>query len=147
MTSKWFLLCNQLCVSEEVALLSNIISRNFAKIMLCLRYMTNLAKIFKGSLLSNQFHKWKSVISWRIMNNLKWRDLCDHTLRFVEISNKTNWFFNSGSWFIAISWNVTIKRRVPKQFCLFAIALLQNLCHKWFMRLFKMSLTSIYKGK
>ena len=47
MTSKWFLLCQQMCVCEKVSLLSNSISRNFAKTMLCLRDMTNLAEMFE----------------------------------------------------------------------------------------------------
>ena len=49
MTSKLFLLCHRMCVCEKVTLLSNSISRNFAKIMLCLRDMTNMAEIFESS--------------------------------------------------------------------------------------------------
>ena len=49
MTSEWFLLCQRMCVCEQVKLLSNKISRHFAKIMLCLRDMTNLAEIFEMS--------------------------------------------------------------------------------------------------
>ena len=37
-----------MCVCEEVKLLSNSVSRNFAKIMLCLRDMT-LAEVFERS--------------------------------------------------------------------------------------------------
>ena len=32
MTSKWFLLCQRMCVSDEVTLLSNSKSRNFKKL-------------------------------------------------------------------------------------------------------------------
>ena len=41
MTSECFLLRQRICVSDEV------MSRNFAKIMLCLRDMANLAGIFE----------------------------------------------------------------------------------------------------
>ena len=44
MTSEEFLLCQRMCVCKEVTLLSNKISRNFAKTMLGLRDMTNLAE-------------------------------------------------------------------------------------------------------
>ena len=33
MTSEWFLPCQRICLCEEVALLSNSVSGNFAKIM------------------------------------------------------------------------------------------------------------------
>ena len=49
MTSEQLLPCQGMCVCEEVTLLCNKISRNFAKIMLCLRDMTNLAEIFESS--------------------------------------------------------------------------------------------------
>ena len=49
MTSESFLLGQGICVCEEVKLLSNNISINFAKIMLCLRDITNLAEIFEKS--------------------------------------------------------------------------------------------------
>ena len=49
MTSECFMLCQQMCVCDEITLLSNSISRNFAKIMLCLKDMTNLAEIFEKS--------------------------------------------------------------------------------------------------
>ena len=45
-----------MCVCEEITLLSNSISRNFAKIMSCSRDMTNLAEIFERSWLGNQPH-------------------------------------------------------------------------------------------
>ena len=47
MTSEKFLLCQQMWVWEKVTLLPNGISINFAKIMLCLRDITNLAEIFE----------------------------------------------------------------------------------------------------
>ena len=50
-----------------------------------------------------------------IWQNLKWRDLGNPTLWFAEISYKDNWAFNSDSYFIAISWKVTIKQRVLEQ--------------------------------
>ena len=37
-----------MCVCEKNTLLSNSISRNFAKMMLCLRDMTNLAEVFES---------------------------------------------------------------------------------------------------
>ena len=52
-----------MCVCKEVKLLSNSISRNFAKIAPCLRDMTNLADIFETSELNNQPQKWKSFIT------------------------------------------------------------------------------------
>ena len=47
-TSKWFLLHHRMCVSDEVTLLFNSISRNFGKIMLCFRDMANLGRSLKG---------------------------------------------------------------------------------------------------
>ena len=47
MTSKSFLFCQRMCVSDEFTLLFNNIPRNFAKIMLHLRDMANLADIFE----------------------------------------------------------------------------------------------------
>ena len=49
MTSKWFLLRQRMCVNDEVTLLSNSISKNFAKLMSCLRDIANLAEIFEKS--------------------------------------------------------------------------------------------------
>ena len=48
-TSELILLCQRSFVCGEVTSLSNSISRNFAKIMLYLRDMTNLAEIFEKS--------------------------------------------------------------------------------------------------
>ena len=47
MISKWFLLRQRMYVSDEVTLLSNSISKDFAKIILYLRDMANLAEIFE----------------------------------------------------------------------------------------------------
>ena len=47
MISKWFLLRQRMYVSDEATLLSNSIPKDFAKIILCLRDMTNLAEIFE----------------------------------------------------------------------------------------------------
>ena len=49
MASESFLPRQRMCVNDEFTLLSNSISRNFAKIMLCLRDMANLADIFERS--------------------------------------------------------------------------------------------------
>ena len=38
-----------MCVSDKVVLVSSNISRNFAKILLCMADMANLAKIFERS--------------------------------------------------------------------------------------------------
>ena len=48
MTSECFLLCQRMYVCEEVKLLSNNISKNFTKIMLCLRDMTIWVRSLKG---------------------------------------------------------------------------------------------------
>ena len=78
-------------------------------------------------ILHNMINALNRGIIWQ---NFKWIDPGDPTLWFVEISNKTNWVFNSDSYFIAISWNVTIKRRVFKQSYLLAIAFLRHLRSK-----------------
>ena len=49
MTSESFLLRQRICISDEVTLLSNGISMNFAKIMLYLRDMANFVEIFERS--------------------------------------------------------------------------------------------------
>ena len=42
-------LCQRMYVRDEVTLLSNSISRNFANIMLCLRDIGNMGEIFERS--------------------------------------------------------------------------------------------------
>ena len=54
MTSKRFLLCQRMCVGEEVTLLSNSISGNLTRIMLCLRVMANLAEIFERKVITKE---------------------------------------------------------------------------------------------
>ena len=49
MVSESFLPRQRMCVSAEFTLLSNSISKNFAKLTLCLRDLANLADIFKRS--------------------------------------------------------------------------------------------------